>query len=73
MAPICDVQFLPNTWPWVRGLQSALLTAGGDGTCRVSALDGRSLHTFETGHPVNSVSASPEPFNSGHRDGFSSE
>ncbi|XP_046408299.1 uncharacterized protein LOC124172844 [Ischnura elegans] len=61
---IRDVAFLHPSWPWVRGpSRGALLTAGGDGTCKVSTLDGRVLHTFQAGHHVNTVCPTPEPFN----------
>ncbi|PSN29367.1 hypothetical protein C0J52_27415 [Blattella germanica] len=52
---IRDLAFMHPSWPWVRGQQSALLTAGGDGTCKVSTLDGRVLHAFQAGHQVNTV------------------
>ncbi|XP_071444368.1 uncharacterized protein [Hetaerina americana] len=61
---IRDLAFLHPSWPWARGhSQGALLTAGGDGTCKVSTLDGRVLHAFQAGHHVNTVCPTPEPFN----------
>lgn len=70
---IRDLAFMHPSWPWVRGQQSALLTAGGDGTCKVSTLDGRVLHAFQAGHQVNTVCPTPEPYNIGADDGFYSE
>jgi hypothetical protein len=70
---IRDLAFMHPSWPWVHGQQSALLTAGGDGTCKVSTLDGRVLHAFQAGHQVNTVCPTPEPYNIGADDGFYSE
>ncbi|KAJ1532174.1 hypothetical protein ONE63_000796 [Megalurothrips usitatus] len=68
---IRDIVFLHQSWPWARGGQSSsILTAGGDGTCKVSTLDGRGLHQFHTNHQVNTVCPTPEPFNQGAEDGF---
>lgn len=67
---IRDLAFMHPSWPWVRGQQSALLTAGGDGTCKVSTLDGRVLHAFQAGHQVNTICPTPEPYNIGAEDGF---
>ncbi|KAK7789973.1 hypothetical protein R5R35_008499 [Gryllus longicercus] len=67
---IKDLVFLHPSWPWARGQEGTLLTAGGDGTCKVSALDGRVLHTFEAGHQVNTICPTPEPYNLGAKDGF---
>jgi len=67
---IRDLAFMHPSWPWVRGQQSALLTAGGDGTCKVSTLDGRVLHAFQAGHQVNTVCPTPEPYNIAADDGF---
>ncbi|KAF4517462.1 hypothetical protein B566_EDAN004501 [Ephemera danica] len=69
---IRDVTFLDPSWPWARGHQSALLSASGDGTCKVSTLDGRVLHVFQAGHHVNTVCPTPEPFNEAAEDGFNS-
>ncbi|XP_063230094.1 uncharacterized protein LOC134535109 [Bacillus rossius redtenbacheri] len=69
-AVIRDLAFLHPSWPWVRSQQSTLLTAACDGMCKVSTLDGRVLHVFQAGHPVNSVCPTPEPYNSAAEDGF---
>ncbi|XP_049765471.1 uncharacterized protein LOC126094880 isoform X1 [Schistocerca cancellata] len=65
-----DLTFLHTSWPWVRGQQSALVTAAAEGTIKVSTLDGRVLHSYQAGHRVNSVSPTPEPFNLAAEDGF---
>ncbi|XP_043274005.1 POC1 centriolar protein homolog [Venturia canescens] len=63
---IRDICFLPSSWPW----QNSILTGGSDGTCKVSSPDGRVLHAFQTGHTVNTVCATPEPFSRTDEDGF---
>lgn len=32
---IRDVTFLDSSWPWARGHQSVILSASGDGMCKV--------------------------------------
>ncbi|XP_034935657.1 uncharacterized protein [Chelonus insularis] len=63
---IRDICFLPSSWPW----QNSILTGGSDGTCKVSSPDGRVLHAFQTGHSVNCVCVTPEPFTKIDDDGF---
>lgn len=63
---IRDVCFLRSSWPW----RNSILTGGSDGTCKVSSLDGRVLHAFQTGHTVNTVCVTPEPFSRTDEDGF---
>ncbi|XP_051167339.1 uncharacterized protein LOC127285391 [Leptopilina boulardi] len=63
---IRDICFLPSSWPW----QNSILTGGSDGTCKVSSPDGRVFHTFQTGHTVNTVCVTPEPFCRSAEDGF---
>lgn len=69
---IRDVTFLPRSWPWVNGHQSALMAVSCDGVCKVITLDRRTLHTFDAGHSVNSVAVTPEAYGSAGEDGFSS-
>ncbi|CAB3368969.1 uncharacterized protein LOC135934438 [Cloeon dipterum] len=69
---IRDVTFLDSSWPWARGHQSVLLSASGDGTCKVSTFDGRVLHSFEVNHHVNTICPSPETYNDESDDGFNS-
>ncbi|XP_012265167.1 uncharacterized protein LOC105691339 isoform X1 [Athalia rosae] len=63
---IRDVCFLHSSWPW----QSSILTGGTDGTCKISSIDGRVLHAYQTGHTVNSVCVTPERFTRGSEDEF---
>lgn len=67
-----DVTFLHNSWPWVCGHQSALMSASVDGVCKIVTLDGRLLHCIEAGHSVNSISVTPEIYGTAAEDGFSS-
>ncbi|KAK3919579.1 Autophagy-related protein 16 [Frankliniella fusca] len=67
---IRDIVFLHSSWPWARGQSGSILTAGGDGTCKVSTIDGRGLHQFHANHQVNTICPTPEPFNQGAEDGF---
>lgn len=67
---IRDIVFLHSSWPWLRGHTGSILTAGGDGTCKVSTIDGRGLHQFQANHQVNTICPTPEPFNQGAEDGF---
>ncbi|KAL7291518.1 guanine nucleotide-binding protein subunit beta-like protein A [Trichogramma pretiosum] len=63
---IRDICFLPASWPW----QNSILTGGSDGTLKISSPDGRALYAFETGHSVNSVCITPEPYCRTAEDGF---
>ncbi|XP_058799554.1 uncharacterized protein LOC131669018 isoform X1 [Phymastichus coffea] len=63
---IRDICFLPASWPW----QNSILTGGTDGTCKVSSPDGRVLYAFQTGHTINSVCITPEPYCRNAEDGF---
>ncbi|XP_015602283.1 uncharacterized protein LOC107271143 isoform X2 [Cephus cinctus] len=65
---IRDICFVPSSWPW----QNSILTGSSDGTCKVSSPDGRVLHAFQTGHAVNTVCITPEPFTRNAADGFCS-
>uniref|UniRef100_A0A1B6G5C8 Uncharacterized protein n=1 Tax=Cuerna arida TaxID=1464854 RepID=A0A1B6G5C8_9HEMI len=67
---IRDVCFLHGSWPWARGHQSSILTGGYEGTVKVTTMDGRVLHSFQTGHSVNTVCPTPETFNHCADDGF---
>lgn len=67
---IRDVCFLNGSWPWARGHQSSILTAGYEGTIKICTLDGRVLHSFHAGHCVNTVCPTPETFNHCAEDGF---
>ncbi|CAG2055080.1 unnamed protein product [Timema podura] len=68
---IRDLAFMHPSWPWARGQPSTLLTAGSDGTCKVSTIDGRILHNFQAGHNnLTTVCPTPEPFNHSADDGF---
>lgn len=69
---IRDCQFLHKSWPWVNGHQNAILSASVDGVCKVSTLDGRVLHCFETDHQINTSCITPETYNSSSEDGFPS-
>ena len=64
--------FLHISWPWSNG-QSTLLTAGSDGTVKVSTLDGRVVHSYVAGHQINTICPTPEPYNMAAEDGFYSE
>lgn len=66
--------FLHPSWPWTYGNQSTILTAGTDGTCNVTGLDGRILHSFNANQShVNAICATPELFNQCAEDGFYSK
>ncbi|KAL0276874.1 UNVERIFIED_CONTAM: hypothetical protein PYX00_004345 [Menopon gallinae] len=66
---IRDVTFLHNSWPWSNG-QSTLLTAGSDGTVKASTIDGRVVHSFNSGHQVNTICPTPEAYNIAAENGF---
>lgn len=70
---IRDVCFLHGSWPWARGHQSSILTGGHEGTIKICTMDGRVLHSFQTGHSVNTVCPTPENFNHCADDGFYSK
>lgn len=59
---IRDVVFLHPSWPWARSHQAAMMTAACDGTCKVATMDGRVLHVFQSGHALNTVCPTPEPY-----------
>lgn len=66
--------FLHRSWPWTYGHQSPILTAGDDGTCTVTGVDGRVLHSFNANQSkVNAICATPELFNQCAEDGFYSK
>lgn len=65
--------FLHGSWPWARGHQSSILTAGHEGTIKICTMDGRVLHSFHTGHSVNTVCPTPESYNHSADDGFCSK
>ncbi|KAK7601790.1 hypothetical protein V9T40_009231 [Parthenolecanium corni] len=71
-ANIRDVMFLHPSWPWKHVTnQSTILTAGTDGTCNVSGVDGTLLHSFSANQSqVNAICATPEYFNQCADDGF---
>lgn len=68
---IRDVMFLDGSWPWCGG-ESALASVGEDGMCKVTTLDGRCLHAFQTDQSQHSVTATPEMYNGALDDGFPS-
>lgn len=70
---IRDVCFLNGSWPWARGHQTSILTAGYEGSIKICTLDGRVLHSFHAGHCVNTVCPTPETFNHCAEDGFYSK
>lgn len=67
--------FLHPSWPWKHVTnQSTILTAGTDGTCNVSGVDGTLLHSFSANQSqVNAICATPEYFNQCADDGFYSK
>jgi len=68
---IRDVMFLNDSWPWCRG-QTSLLTVASDGICKVSTLDGRTLHMYNVGQSLNCATPTPEMYGAGLDDGFTS-
>ncbi|CAH1784215.1 unnamed protein product [Owenia fusiformis] len=68
---IRDITFVHDSWPWGQG-QRSIMSVSQDGKCRVMSLDGRCLDQLDFGQPLNTVAVTPESFNSGLDDGFSS-
>ena len=61
-SPIRDISFLDNSWPFLRSHQSGLVSLSADGVCKVTTLDGRTLHCFEVGHASHCIAVTPESF-----------
>ncbi|XP_074596164.1 uncharacterized protein LOC141851323 [Brevipalpus obovatus] len=69
---IRDITFLNHSWPFVKSDGSGLVSLSHEGVCKITTLQGETLHTFSVGHNANTIAATPEDFGSMSNNGFKS-
>lgn len=62
---IRDLSFLNNSWPFIsKDYHSGLAVLSGDGICKILTHSGELIHSFQVPHKTNTITVTPEPFNS---------